>query len=83
MIPGRNETVHAAGLIVLLAMGLYMASLPDAGLDTRKIVLNLYHKQFGPVALPLEAPRLARRVGNALPSLAETLPGWQKVIAVR
>jgi hypothetical protein len=34
----------AAGLIVLLAMGLYMVSLPDAGLDTRKIVLIPYHK---------------------------------------
>jgi cytochrome b561 len=71
----------AALLVALLAMGLYMVSLPDVGFDTRKIALILYHKQFGLLALALAALRLAWRVGNALPSLAETLPEWQKVIA--
>ena len=37
----------AAVLIALLAMGLYMASLPDVGFNMRKIVLILYHKQLG------------------------------------
>ena len=73
--------VMAAVLIALLAMGLYMVSLPDVGFDTRKIALILYHKQLGLLALALAALRLAWRVGNALPSLAETLPDWQKVIA--
>jgi cytochrome b561 len=71
----------AAILIALLALGLYMVSLPDVGFDTRKITLILYHKQIGLLALALAALRLAWRVGNALPSLAETLPTWQKVIA--
>ena len=71
----------AAVLVALLAMGLYIVSLPDVGFDTRKIVLILYHKQLGLVALALAALRLAWRVGSALPSLAGTLPDWQKVIA--
>ena len=71
----------AALLITLLAMGFYMVSLPDVGFDMRKIALILYHKQLGLLALALAALRLAWRVGNALPSLVETLPDWQKVIA--
>ncbi|HEV8315103.1 MAG TPA: cytochrome b/b6 domain-containing protein, partial [Burkholderiaceae bacterium] len=59
----------AAVLVALLAMGLYMASLPDVGFDTRKIALILYHKQLGLLALMLAALRLAWRVGSALPSL--------------
>ena len=71
----------AALLIALLAMGLYMVGLPDVGFDTRKIALILFHKQLGMLALVLAVLRLAWRVGNALPSLVETLPDWQKVIA--
>ena len=71
----------AALLITLLAMGFYMVSLPDVGFDMRKIALILYHKQLGLLALALAALRLAWRVGNALPSLVETLPDWQKVTA--
>src|SRR5690348_2495443 len=38
----------AAALIVgLLVLGVYMVSLPDAGYDRKKIVLILYHKEFG------------------------------------
>ena len=70
----------AALLIMLLVMGLYMVSLPDVGFNTRKIALILYHKQLGLLALALAALRLGWRVGNALPSLVETLPGWQKVM---
>ena len=71
----------AGVLIALLAMGIYMVSLPDVGFDTRKIMLILYHKQLGLLALMLAALRFGWRVGNALPSLTETLPDWQKVIA--
>ena len=71
----------AAVLVALLAMGVYMASLPDVGFDTRKIVLILYHKQLGLLALVLAALRLAWRVGSLLPSLVQTLPEWQKVTA--
>jgi cytochrome b561 len=71
----------AGVLIALLAIGLYMVDLPDVGFDLRKIRLILYHKELGLLALILAALRLAWRVGNALPSLTETLPDWQKVIA--
>jgi cytochrome b561 len=77
-------TLHwlmAVALVALLAMGLYMVRLPDVGFDTRKIVLIIYHKEFGLVALVLVAVRLAWRVGSALPALVQTLPDWQKVIA--
>jgi cytochrome b561 len=68
-------------LIVLLAWGLYMVRLPDAGFDTRKIALLIYHKEVGMLALLLALLRLAWRVGQALPALVETIPDWQKVIA--
>jgi cytochrome b561 len=71
----------AALLVALLALGLYMMRLPDAGFDTRKVVLILIHKQLGLLALLLAALRLAWRVGSALPALVGTLPDWQKVIA--
>jgi cytochrome b561 len=58
-----------------------MVRLPDVGFDTKKIVLILYHKDFGILALFLVSFRLAWRIGNALPALVETLPDWQKVIA--
>jgi cytochrome b561 len=65
----------------LIASGLYMASMPDVGFDTRKIVLILYHKEVGILALALALLRLAWRVGNTLPALVETLPRWQQVSA--
>lgn len=68
-------------LIALIALGLYMASLPEVGFDTKKIELILFHKELGIVALLLAALRLAWRVGNVLPLLVENLPDWQKVIA--
>ncbi|HEY0722205.1 MAG TPA: cytochrome b [Gammaproteobacteria bacterium] len=68
-------------LIFLIGVGLYMVSLPDAGFDTTKIVLILYHKENGILALALGALRLAWRVGNVLPTLVETIPDWQKVAA--
>ena len=71
----------AALLILLVALGLYMVRLPDAGFDTRKIWLILFHKDLGMLALVLAALRLAWRVTNALPRLIEHLPDWQKVVA--
>jgi cytochrome b561 len=68
-------------LSALVALGLYMARLPDVGFDTWKIRLILYHKQLGIVALMLAAVRLLWRVGNVLPHLVERLPDWQKVVA--
>jgi cytochrome b561 len=68
-------------LATLVVLGLYMASLPDVGFDTRKITLILYHKQLGMFALALALLRLAWRTGHALPALVETLPDWQKVTA--
>ena len=69
-------------LITLTSLGVYMASLPDVGFDTKKIALILYHKQLGILALAVAVLRLAWRVGNALPQLVEALPEWQKVTAL-
>lgn len=71
----------AAALVALLTMGLYMVRLPDVGFDTRKIVLIIYHKEFGLLVFALATVRLVWRVGNALPALVRTLPEWQKVAA--
>jgi cytochrome b561 len=68
-------------LIALVVLGVYMVRLPDAGFDTRKIGLILYHKELGMLTLALAALRLAWRVGNVLPRLVERLPEWQKVVA--
>lgn len=68
-------------LIALIVLGLYMSSLPDVGFNKDKILLVLYHKEYGILALGLAVVRLAWRVGNVLPALVEQLPGWQKVAA--
>jgi len=65
----------------LLAMGLYMVELPDAGFDKRKVELILYHKELGLAAFAAAAIRLAWRAVNPLPALVGTLPYWQKVMA--
>jgi cytochrome b561 len=65
----------------LVALGLYMTSLPDVGFDTWKIRLILYHKQLGMLALMLVLLRLVWRAGNVLPHLVDSLPEWQKVLA--
>jgi cytochrome b561 len=68
-------------LISLVALGMYMVQLPDAGFDTRKITLILYHKDLGMLALALVILRLAWRVTGVLPALVARLPEWQKVVA--
>ena len=71
----------AAALIVgMLALGLYMVSLPDAGYDRRKIVLIVYHKEFGVLALLLVLARLAWRLRGPMPRL-EPAADWQKIAA--
>jgi cytochrome b561 len=73
--------IMAALIIALVALGLYMVTLPDVGFDTKKITLILYHKELGMAALALAALRLGWRLGNPLPRLVEHLPEWQKVAA--
>ncbi|MBC8750434.1 MULTISPECIES: cytochrome b [Paraburkholderia] len=68
-------------IIGLLALGLYMVRLPDAGFDTRKIVLILYHKEIGFAVLVLLPARLAWRLTQILPQLVADLPQWQKIAA--
>lgn len=68
-------------MIALTALGLYMAALPDAGFNTKKIMLILYHKEFGLLALALFLVRLGWRVTQVLPKLAEHVPDWQMVTA--
>jgi cytochrome b561 len=68
-------------VIGLAALGLYMVTLPDVGVDTKKITLVLYHKEFGVLALLLLATRLSWRITQILPRLVENLPDWQKVAA--
>ena len=68
-------------VMVLAAVGLYMASLPDAGFTTAKVRLVLCHKEFGVLVLVLVIARLAWRITQILPQLVEHLPDWQKVAA--
>lgn len=68
-------------MIGLLALGLYMVRLPDAGFNTKKIALILYHKEIGLLVLVLFAARLAWRVTQILPRLVAHLPDWQKITA--
>ena len=49
-------------VIGLAALGLYMVTLPDVGFNTKKIMLILYHKEFGLLVLVLLVTRLAWRV---------------------
>jgi cytochrome b561 len=68
-------------VIGLAALGLYMVTLPDAGFNTKKVTLVLYHKEIGVLVLALLATRLAWRVTHILPRLADRLPDWQKIAA--
>lgn len=68
-------------VIGLAVLGLYMVTLPDAGFDTKKITLVIYHKELGLLALVLIAARLAWRVTQILPELVAHLPDWQKLAA--
>src|SRR5512146_1119894 len=71
----------AALLVALVALGVIMVDLPDAGFDTRKIMLILWHKQLGVAAFALVSARWLWRLGNPLPALAGGLPAWQRFAA--
>jgi cytochrome b561 len=64
----------------LLVLGLYMVALPDAGYDKTKIVLFIYHKEFGLLVFFMALVRLVWRWRRPLPHL-EPAPDWQKVAA--
>jgi len=68
-------------IIGLAALGLYMVTLPDAGFSSKKIVLIIYHKEIGLLALALLLARLAWRVTQVLPQLVAQIPDWQKLAA--
>ena len=68
-------------IIGLAALGLYMVALPDVGFNTKKIMLILFHKEFGLLVLVLLAMRLAWRLTHVLPQLGAHLPDWQKIVA--
>lgn len=68
-------------LVALVALGLYMTSLPDVGFDKKKIGLVLLHKELGIAALVLGGLRLGWRMRNPLPRLAGGIPDWQQVAA--
>ena len=73
--------IMAVLLVVLIAMGLYMVSIPDAGFDKLKINLIIYHKEIGILVLLLMLLRWAWRFVNGLPALVASLPDWQKLSA--
>ena len=73
--------IMAVLLVVLLAMGLYMVRIPDAGFDKLKINLIVYHKEIGILVLLLMLLRWAWRFVNGLPVLVASLPDWQKLSA--
>ena len=64
MTPIDNTTDHFGAIAILFqwsmaliviglaALGLYMVTLPDVGFNTKKIMLILYHKEFGMVDSP-------------------------------
>src|ERR1700736_5691420 len=93
MTPIDNTTDHYGAIAILFhwsmaliviglaALGLYMVTLPDVGFNTKKIMLILYHKEFGMLVLALLAARLAWRMTHILPQLVARLPDWQKIAA--
>jgi cytochrome b561 len=72
----------AALIATLVALGLYMVSLPDVGFNQKKIALIFIHKEIGMLILALVAGRFAWRELNPLPRLAGSMPEWQKIAAI-
>lgn len=68
-------------IAAIAGLGLYMVTLPDAGFNTIKITLILYHKEVGMLVLALAVLRLAWRLINVIPRAIEPLPDWQKIAA--
>lgn len=69
-------------IVALVVIGIYMVRLPDVGFNVKKITLILVHKEIGVLVLALAIARLIWRQLNSLPRLIETIPEWQKVIAI-
>jgi cytochrome b561 len=69
-------------VVLLIALGIYMVQLPDAGFDWNKVTLIIVHKEIGLLVLALAGVRLIWRQLNPLPTLARTVPEWQQVTAV-
>jgi cytochrome b561 len=74
--------LSAALIVALVGIGIYMVQLPDIGFDARKVALILVHEEIGVAALLLVCVRWIWRQINPHPRLADTLPEWQKVIAI-
>lgn len=70
----------AALMTGLVVLGLYMVRLPDVGFDKKKIVLVIWHKEYGILVLAAAFLRLAWRLRGPTPAL-EPAPDWQKVTA--
>jgi cytochrome b561 len=70
--------VMALIIISLLAVGLYMHSLPIGALKLRLYGL---HKEFGMLVLMLVMLRIVWRIGNITPLLPAITPPWQKLAA--
>lgn len=64
-------------IIGLLALGLYMTSLPNS---LEKLKLYGWHKEFGLLVLMLAVLRLAWRFSNMTPLLSG-LPAWERISA--
>jgi cytochrome b561 len=71
----------AAVLVLLLALGWWMVTLPDAGFDREKITVILAHKAIGMAALAAVVVRIVWRNFTLLPGLPDAVPAWQKSAA--
>src|SRR5215472_17289863 len=69
----------AALLLALVALGVFMVRLPDAGFDTRKITAILIHKEIGAAAFLCAVVRLAWRQINPIPRPIESVPEWEQI----
>lgn len=68
-------------IIIMLALGFSIASLPAEGVDLLKGQLIFIHKELGVLVLTLVAFRLIWRLFNTVPDLSSHIPAWQKFTA--
>ncbi len=69
--------VMAMIIIGLVALGLYMTSIP---VSPQKFKYYGWHKEFGILILMLVSMRIIWRYGNKVPALTE-LPWWERLAA--
>ena len=72
----------AVFIVVLVALGVSMVRLPDAGFDTRKVTLILVHKEIGVAVFLAVCIRWIWRQINPSTRLVDSMPDWQKVAAI-